>query len=131
FVSVGRRRPHVGYGRGHLDLSDLPTRHPYLLGLLQSSFERILADWVIGELGASILRRCEVVRFAQDDTGVDVALSSGRNRRAQYLVGCDGGRSVIRKAAGIDFPGWDPTSSQLIAEVELADEPEIGLRPEG
>jgi len=131
FVSAGRQRPVVGFARGSLDISDLPTRHNYFLGLWQGDFERVLADWVIGELGVPILRRCEVVGFAQDDGGVDVELSGGRSWRAQYLVGCDGGRSLIRKAAGIGFPGWDPTSSQLIAEVEMADEPEIGMRPEG
>ena len=56
---------------------------------------------------------------------------SARSLRAEYLVGCDGGRSLIRKAAGIDFPGWDPTTSHLIAEVEMDEEPEIGMRPEG
>ena len=50
----------------------------------------------------------EVVGFAQDDTGVDVELSDGTSLRAEYLVGCDGGRSLIRKAAGIDFVGLDP-----------------------
>jgi len=68
-----------------------------------------------------------VTGFAQDGTGVDVALSDGRSLRAEYLVGCDGGRSVVRKAAGIAFPGWDPTTSHLIAEVEMAEEPEWGL----
>jgi 3-(3-hydroxy-phenyl)propionate hydroxylase len=131
FVSAGRQRPFVGYARGSLDISDLPTRHNYLLGLWQGDFERILADWVIGELGVPILRRCDVLGFAQDDSGVDVELSGDNSLRAQYLVGCDGGRSLIRKAAGIDFPGWDPTSSQLIAEVEMADEPELGMRSEG
>ena len=66
--------------------------------------------------------------FAQDDTGVDVELSDGRSLRAQYLVGCDGGRSLVRKAAGIEFPGWDPTTSSLIAEVEMTEEPELGIR---
>ena len=66
--------------------------------------------------------------FAQDDTGGDVGPPDGRSLRAEYLVGCDGGRSLIRKAAGIEFPGWDPTTSHLIAEVELAEEPEWGLR---
>ena len=75
-----------------------------------------------------IYRGREVTGFAQDDTGVDVALSDGQSLRAQYLVGCDGGRSVIRKAAGIEFPGWDPTTSYLIAEVEMAEEPEWGFR---
>jgi 3-(3-hydroxy-phenyl)propionate hydroxylase len=69
-----------------------------------------------------------VTGFAQDDTGVDVELSDGNSLRAQYLVGCDGGRSVIRKAAGIEFPGWDPTTSWLIAEVETSKEPEWGFR---
>ena len=74
-----------------------------------------------------IYRGREVTGFAQDDTGVDVALSDGQSLRAEYLVGCDGGRSLVRKAAGIEFPGWDPTTSWLIAEVEMAEEPEWGL----
>ena len=75
-----------------------------------------------------IYRGREVAGFAQDDTGVDVGLSGGQSLRAEYLVGCDGGSSVIRKAAGIEFPGWDPTTSCLIAEVEMAEEPEWGIR---
>ena len=55
-------------------------------------------------------------------------LADGESLRARYLVGCDGGRSLIRKAAGIEFPGWDPTRSSLIAEVEMAEEPELGVR---
>ena len=73
----------------------------------------------------------EVVGFTQDDTGVDVELSDDSTLQAQYLIGCDGGRSLVRKTAGIDFPGWDPTTSFLIAEVEMEEEPEIGMRPEG
>ena len=96
----------------------------------RADFEPILAGWV-DELGVPILRGREVVGFAQDDTGVDVELSGDTSLRAEYLVGCDGGRSLIRKAAGIDFPGWDPTTSYLIAEVEMDEEPEIGMRPEG
>ena len=113
-----------------MDISDFPTRHNYGLALWQSDFEPILAGWV-GELGVPILRGCEVVGFAQDDTGVDVELSGDTSLRAEYLVGCDGGRSVIRKAAGIDFPGLDPSTSWMIAEVEMDEEPEIGVRPEG
>ena len=96
----------------------------------RADFEPILAGWV-GELGVPILRGREVVGFAQDDTGVDVELSDGTSLRAEYLVGCDGGRSLIRKAAGIDFPGLDPSTSWMIAEVEMDEEPEIGMRPEG
>jgi 3-(3-hydroxy-phenyl)propionate hydroxylase len=110
-----------------LDISDFPTRHNYGLALWQSHFERILADWV-GELGVPILRGCKVVGFAQDDTGVDVELSGDTSLRGEYLVGCDGGRSLIRKAAGIDFPGWDPSTSWMIAEVEMDEEPEFGFR---
>jgi 2-polyprenyl-6-methoxyphenol hydroxylase-like FAD-dependent oxidoreductase len=59
---------------------------------------------------------------------VDVALSDGSSVRPWYLVGCDGGRSLVRKAAGIEFPGWDATTSSLIAQVEMADEPELRIR---
>ena len=110
-----------------LDISEFPTRHPYSLGLWQNHIERILADWV-GELPVTIYRGREVTGFAQDETGVDVELAGGESLRAQYLAGCDGGRSLIRKAAGIEFPGEDPTTSSLIAEVELAEEAEWGTR---
>ncbi len=130
FVSAGQPHPFVGYAGTFLDISDFPTRHNYLLALWQSDFERILAEWV-EELEVPILRSSEVIGFAQDDSGVDVELSVDKTLRAEYLVGCDGGRSLIRKAAGIDFAGWDPTTSHLIAEVEMAEEPKIGMRPEG
>ncbi len=127
FLSQGQVAQVVRFHMIPLDISDFPTRHNYGLGLWQNHIERILAGWV-GELGVSIYRGREVTGFAQDDTGVDVELSDGRSLRAEYLVGCDGGRSLIRKAAGIEFPGWDPTTSWLIAEVEMAEEPEWGFR---
>ncbi len=108
-------------------MSDFPTRHPYSLGIFQNEIERIMAAW-IAELPVRIYYGREVTGFAQDDTGVDVQLSDGQSLRAQYLVGCDGGRSVIRKAAAIEFPGWDPTKSNLIAEVEVTEEPPRGIR---
>ena len=108
-------------------MSDLPTRFPFGLALEQSHIERILAAWV-GELGVVVHRGLEVTGFSQDDDGVDVALSDDTTLRADFLMGCDGGRSVVRKAAGIDFPGTDPTISNLIAEVQMAQEPELGLR---
>jgi 2-polyprenyl-6-methoxyphenol hydroxylase-like FAD-dependent oxidoreductase len=110
-----------------LDMSDFPTRHPYSLGIWQNRIERIMAAW-IAELPVRIYYESEVTGFAQDETGVDVELSDGEWLRAQYLVGCDGGRSVIRKAASIEFPGWEPTKSNLIAEVEVSEEPELGIR---
>ena len=130
FLSEGQTHPFVGYAGTFLDISDFPTRHNYVLALWQNRIEPILADWV-DELGVPIHRRREVVGFTQDDTGIDVELSNDTSLRAQYLIGCDGGRSVVRKTAGIHFPGWDSTSSYLIAEVEMKEEPEIGMRPEG
>ena len=110
-----------------LDMSDFPTRHPYSLGIWQNQIERIMAAW-IAELPVRIYYGCEVTGFAQDDTGVDVERSDDQSLRAQYLLGCDGGRSIIRKAANIEFPGWDPTRSNLIAEVETTEEPDLGVR---
>jgi 3-(3-hydroxy-phenyl)propionate hydroxylase len=130
FLAEGQVHPFVGYAGTFLDISDFPTRHNYILALWQSRIEPILAGWV-DELGIPILRRREVVGFTQDETGVDVEVSDDTTLRAEYLVGCDGGRSLIRKTAGIDFPGWDPTASYLIAQVEMDEEPEIGMRPEG
>ena len=127
FLSAGQVHPALGFSPVTLDISDFPTRHNYVLALRQSLFEPILADW-IGELGVPILREREVAGFAQDDNSVEVELSEGRALRAEYLVGCDGGRSLIRHAAGIDFAGSDPTTSWMIAEVEMAEEPEFGFR---
>ena len=118
FVSAGQTFPAVGFSHISLDISDAPTRHNYVLGLPQKRFEEILAGWV-DELAVPIYRERDVTGFAQDDAGVDVHVSDGGPLRARYLVGCDGGRSLIRKAAGIEFPGWDPSVSSLLAEVEL------------
>jgi 2-polyprenyl-6-methoxyphenol hydroxylase-like FAD-dependent oxidoreductase len=127
FLAEGKVAQVASFAMAPLDISDFPTRHNYGLALWQNHIERILAAWV-DELAVPIYRGCEVTGFAQDDTGVDVELSDGRSLRAKYLVGCDGGRSLIRKQAGIDFPGWDPSVSYLIAEVEMTGEPELGIR---
>jgi 2-polyprenyl-6-methoxyphenol hydroxylase-like FAD-dependent oxidoreductase len=126
FLSAGQVAQVQGFGDTRLDISDFPSRHPYGLGLWQNEIERILAEWV-GELPVTVYRGREVTGLAQDDTGVDVELSGGDPLRAEYLVGCDGGRSLVRKKAGIEFPGWDPTTSALIAEAEVAEEPELGI----
>jgi 2-polyprenyl-6-methoxyphenol hydroxylase-like FAD-dependent oxidoreductase len=126
FLAEGQKAQIARFAGTGLDISDLPTRHNYGLGLWQIHIERILAGWV-EELKVPIHRGIEVTGFTQGDTGVDVELSNDRSLRAQYLVGCDGGRSLVRKAAGIDFPGSDPTISNLIAEVEMADTPELGI----
>jgi 2-polyprenyl-6-methoxyphenol hydroxylase-like FAD-dependent oxidoreductase len=130
FLAEGAVAQVAAFAGTRLDISDFPTRHPYGLGLWQNHIERILAGWV-EELSVPIHRGREVTGFAQDDTGVDVELADGKSLRAEYLVGCDGGRSLIRKAAGIEFPGWDPTTSSLIAEVEVTEQPKLGIHRDG
>jgi len=127
FLAEGRTVPAASFAGTSVDISDLRTRHPYTLALPQAQVERILAGWV-GELGVPIHRSREVVGFAQDAGGIDVHLADGGRMRARYLVAADGGRSTIRKAAGIGFPGWDATRSTLIAEVEVAEETPTGMR---
>src|SRR6185437_4389262 len=104
FLSQGRTAQVGGFAWFPLDISDFPTRHNYGLALWQNQIERILAGWV-AELGVPILPEHEVIGFEQDDRGVDVQLSGRESLRGRYLVGCDGGRSVVRKAADIEFAG--------------------------
>jgi 3-(3-hydroxy-phenyl)propionate hydroxylase len=125
FLEAGETAQAAGFALNFLDMSDFPTRHPYALGLFQNQIERILAEWVL-ELGVPIHYGREAVGFSRDEAGVEVELADGERLRAAYLIGCDGGRSRIRKAAGIDFPGWDATTSALIAELEMAEEPQVG-----
>jgi 3-(3-hydroxy-phenyl)propionate hydroxylase len=127
FLAEATQHAAVPFGTTTLDMRDLPTRHPYFVGIWQAQIERILADW-LAELPVRIYHGCEVTGLAQDDTGVDVALADGGTLRAAYLVGCDGGRSLVRKAAGIGFPGWDATRSNLIAEARTTEEPPAGIR---
>jgi 2-polyprenyl-6-methoxyphenol hydroxylase-like FAD-dependent oxidoreductase len=127
FLAQGYTTQVASFAGVRLDVSEFPTRHPYALALPQKHIERLLADWA-DELGVPMYRGRAVTGFAQDDAGVDVELSDDPSLRAGYLVGCDGGGSRIRTAAGIDFSGWDPTTSSLIAEVEMAEEPEWGIR---
>jgi len=127
FLREGTITQLAGFAWTRLDIRDLPTRHPYGLALRQSHIERILADWV-AELGVPFYRNSEVSDVVQGDTCVDVTLASGKRLRADYLVGCDGGRSLVRKMAGIDFAGSEPTLSNLMADVEMREAPEWGLR---
>jgi 3-(3-hydroxy-phenyl)propionate hydroxylase len=126
FLAEGNAVQAAMFATTMLDMSDFPTRHPYSLGIWQNQIERIMAEW-LAELPVQIYYGREVTGFTQDETGVDVALADGGSVQAQYLVGCDGGRSLIRKLAEIDFPGWDPTKSNLIAEVELTEETPKGI----
>lgn len=126
FLSEGYTVQIASFGETKLDISDFPTRHPYGLALWQKHIERIMAEW-IWELGVAIRYGQEVTGFSQDEAGVDVALADGGSLRARYLVGCDGGRSVIRKGAGIDFPGAEATKSTLVAEAQMEDKSGFGL----
>src|SRR6185437_5648283 len=127
FLAAGYTAQVAGFAGVRFDISDFPTRHPYGLALVQKHTERLLLDWT-EELGVPILRSRTVAGFTQDETGVDVLLDDGRTLRARYLVGCDGGRSTVRKTVAIEFAGWDATLSQLIAEVEFAAAPAWGFR---
>lgn len=127
FLAEGRAIQVQSFAHIPLDLGDFPGRHSYGLALRQGHFERILGGWV-DELGVPIYHGREVVGLTQDGEGVDVGLSDGRSLRTGYLIGCDGGRSLVRKAAGIDFPGWDPSISSLLAEVEMREKPQWGIR---
>jgi 3-(3-hydroxy-phenyl)propionate hydroxylase len=130
FLAEGTALQVQAFAGVPLDISDFPTRHNYGMALLQSHFERIMSGW-IDELEVPIVRELTVAGFAQDADGVDVKLSDGTTLRAQYLVGCDGGRSIVRKVAGIEFAGWDPTTHWIHAEVEMTETPAFGLRGGG
>ncbi|WP_235780080.1 FAD-dependent monooxygenase [Sinomonas notoginsengisoli] len=127
FLEAGQTLQITGFAGIPLDVSDFPTRHPYSLALGQGEIERILGEWV-EELGVPTLRERKVTAFTQESGGVVVRLSDGAELRADYLVGCDGGRSLVRKSAGIGFPGWDPSVSSLIAEAEVDEQPQRSIR---
>jgi 3-(3-hydroxy-phenyl)propionate hydroxylase len=126
FLAKGQIAQVTGFAVKRLDISGFPTRHNYGLALRQKHIERILADWV-SELGVPIYRSREVTGFAQDHSGVAIELSDGSSLSASYLVGCDGGRSMVRKMAGIEFKGWDATTSNILAEVDMTQEPPLGV----
>jgi 3-(3-hydroxy-phenyl)propionate hydroxylase len=126
FLTAGQAAQVTGFAVTRLDISDFPTRHNYGLALRQKHIERLLAEWIT-ELGVPIRYGREMTGFTQDDVGVTVTLAGGDTMRAHYLVGCDGGRSIVRKVAGIDFPGWDATTSNLLAEVEMTEKPPYGV----
>lgn len=104
----------------------LDTAHPYGLSTLQPVTERLLNERVL-ELGAEIRRGCEVVGLSQSDdaagAGVTVELADGTHLRSRYLVGCDGGRSAVRKLLGVGFPGEPATVETLLGDMEMTVDP--------
>ncbi|MEU9808104.1 FAD-dependent monooxygenase [Mycobacterium sp. NPDC050853] len=127
FLSQGMTGQVTHFSGIFMSIEDFPTRHPYALGLLQHYTEKTLAAW-IAELGVPIYYDVEVIGFNQDDAGVNVELADGRAMRGHYLIGCDGGRSTIRKASGIGFPGHDPSCSAMLVDAEITEQPlEFGL----
>lgn len=126
FLAEGQTFPNVGF-HVPLDISDFPTRHNYLMALPLERIEWLLAEWAEA-LNVPVYRRNEVLGFVQDADGVDVATAQGTTLRAGWLVGCDGGRSRVRKSAGIGFPGEAASTSWMIAEVRMSEPPELGFR---
>ncbi|MCS5496104.1 FAD-dependent monooxygenase [Cnuibacter physcomitrellae] len=120
FLDEGTTVQTARFGATTLDISDFPTRHPYGLGLWQNRIEPLLASWV-SSLGVRTVHGVTVTGIVQDEAGVTVALNSGEELRPRWVVGADGGRSAVRKAAGIGFPGVEASSSTLIAEVSIGD----------
>ncbi|MFF3561429.1 rifampin monooxygenase [Streptomyces sp. NPDC002574] len=101
----------------------LDTAHPYVLGISQPTTDRLLAERA-AELGAEIRRGRELVGLSQDDQGVTAELADGRRLRSRWLVGCDGGRSTVRRLLGVGFPGEPTRVETLLGEMEVTAPPE-------
>jgi 2-polyprenyl-6-methoxyphenol hydroxylase-like FAD-dependent oxidoreductase len=124
FLSLGTKYPVGGFAGISKPAPDrLDTAHPYLLGIPQTTTERLLTEHAT-ELGVEIRRGCELVGLSQDDDGVTAELADGTQLRSRHLVGCDGGRSSVRKLVGVAFPGEPARREWLSGEVELSATPE-------
>jgi rifampicin monooxygenase len=125
FLAHGRKHPVGGFFAGISKPSPegLDTAHPYVLGIPQTVTDRLLAEHAAG-LGAEIRRGCELTGLSQDDHGVTAGLADGTRLRARYLVGCDGGRSTVRKLLGVGFPGEPSRVETLLGEMEVGVPPE-------
>ena len=126
FLAVGEKFQVGGFFGGvHKPWPDrLDTAHPYGLSVLQPVTERLLDERAL-ELGAELRRGCEVVGLSQDTegAGVSVELADGTHLRSRYLVGCDGGRSVVRKELGVGFPGEPAKAETLLGDMEMTEDP--------
>ncbi|GHJ12919.1 rifampin monooxygenase [Micromonospora sp. AKA38] len=121
----GRRRP----ARGFFAAIDKPapegldSAYAYLLGIPQPVLVHLLEEHAVAR-GAQVRRGCAVAGLAQDDDGVTVELADGQRLRTRYLVGCDGGRSTVRKLLGVGFPGEPARSETLLGEMAVGVSPE-------
>ncbi|MFC9764057.1 rifampin monooxygenase [Rhodococcus jostii] len=120
FLALGTQYPVGGFFAGIRKPAPerLDTAHPYVLGIPQTTTERLLTEHAT-EVGVEIRRGCELVGLNQDEHGVTALLADGTQLRSRYLVGCDGGRSTVRKLLGVDFPGEPSRVDTLLGEVEL------------
>ncbi|MET8872776.1 rifampin monooxygenase [Nocardia sp. NPDC004604] len=125
FLALGKQYPVGGIFAGIKKPRPdrLDTAHPYILGIPQPVTERLLAEHA-AELGVEIRRGCELVGLSQNEDGVTVELADGTQLRSRYLVGCDGGRSTVRKLLGVGFPGEPATVEWLLGEMAVAATPE-------
>jgi rifampicin monooxygenase len=125
FLELGQKYPLGGFFAGIAKPAPdrLDTAHPYVLAIPQTTTERLLTEHAT-ELGVELRRGCELVGLSQDDHGVTVELADGTRLRSRYLLGCDGGRSTVRKLLGVGFPGEPARTEWLLGEVEVAVPPE-------
>jgi 2-polyprenyl-6-methoxyphenol hydroxylase-like FAD-dependent oxidoreductase len=124
FLALGRQYPVGGFFAGIPKPSPdrLDTAHPYTLGIPQPTTDRLLTEHAT-EVGVEIRRSCELIGLSQDGDGVSVELADGTQLRSRYLVGCDGGRSTVRKLLGVGFPGEPSRVETLLGEMEVAEDP--------
>jgi rifampicin monooxygenase len=125
FLELGQKYPLGGFFAGIAKPAPdrLDTAHPYVLAIPQTTTERLLTEHAT-ELGVELRGGCELVGLSQDDHGVTVELADGTRLRSRYLLGCDGGRSTVRKLLGVGFPGEPARTEWLLGEVELTAPPE-------
>jgi 2-polyprenyl-6-methoxyphenol hydroxylase-like FAD-dependent oxidoreductase len=125
FLEIGTQYPLTSHFAGIQKPRPerLDTAHAYLLGIPQNITDRLLTERAV-ELGTELRRGCALVGLDQDDQGVTAELSDGTTLRGRYIVGCDGGRSTVRKLLGIGFPGEPAAIEWLLGEVEVAETPE-------
>jgi 2-polyprenyl-6-methoxyphenol hydroxylase-like FAD-dependent oxidoreductase len=125
FLAHGRKHPVGGFFAGITKPAPerLDSAHAYVLGIPQPVTDRLLTEHAVG-LGAEVRRGCELVGLEQDDDAVTAELADGTRLRARYLVGCDGGRSAVRKLLGVGFPGEPARSETLLGEMGVTAAPE-------